>query len=109
LDSYPYNGGTHNLEALWSELPVVTRSGRQYLSRMGYAFLKAVNLDVGWAWSWEEYAQLGIEFGRNSALRLQIRSHLAIAKQPDTLAPLWNPKQLANRMYGVFEELRYQK
>lgn len=108
LDSYPYNGGTHNLEALWSELPVVTRSGRQYLSRMGYAFLKAVNLDVGWAWSWEEYAQLGIELGRDGALRRQIRDRLAIAKQPETLAPLWNPKQLANRMYRVFEELRYR-
>ncbi|MGC9524392.1 MAG: tetratricopeptide repeat protein [Limnospira sp.] len=109
LDSYPYNGGTHNLEALWSELPVVTRSGRQYLSRMGYAFLKAVNLDVGWAWSWEEYAQLGIEFGCNAALRRQIRDRLAIAKQPDTLAPLWNPKQLANQMYRVLEELRYRQ
>ncbi|MDY6806611.1 MAG: tetratricopeptide repeat protein, partial [Cyanobacteriota bacterium] len=36
LDSYPYNGGTHNLEALWANLPVITRTGNQYLSRMGY-------------------------------------------------------------------------
>lgn len=107
LDSYPYNGGTHNLEALWSELPVVTRSGRQYLSRMGYAFLKAVNLDIGVGWSWEEYTQLGIEFGQNAALRQQISNHLARVKQPETLAPLWNPKQLAAQMYRTFEQLRH--
>ncbi|ERT03544.1 glycosyl transferase 41 family protein, partial [Lyngbya aestuarii BL J] len=31
LDSYPYNGGTHTLEALWFEVPVVTRKGEQFL------------------------------------------------------------------------------
>lgn len=108
LDSYPYNGGTHNLEALWSELPVVTRSGRQYLSRMGYAFLKAVNLDIGVGWSWEEYSEIGIKFGQNLGLRQQISSHLAMVKQPETLAPLWNPKQLAGEMYEVFTELRHK-
>ncbi len=107
LDSYPYNGGTHNLEALWSTIPVVTRAGEQYLSRMGYAFLKAVNLDMGVAWSWEEYTALGIQFGQNPNLRYQIRAHLAQAKQPQTLAPLWNPRKLAQEMYQVFQQLLY--
>ena len=105
LDSYPYNGGTHNLEALWSTIPVVTRAGEQYLSRMGYAFLKAVNLDMGVAWSWEEYTALGIKLGQNPSLRQQIRSHLTQAKQPETLAPLWNPQKLAIEMYHVFQQL----
>jgi predicted O-linked N-acetylglucosamine transferase (SPINDLY family) len=105
LDSYPYNGGTHNLEALWSTIPVVTRAGEQYLSRMGYAFLKALNLDIGVAWSWEEYTSLGIQLGQNPNLRHQIRAHLAQAKQPETLAPLWNPRKLAQEMYQVFQQL----
>jgi predicted O-linked N-acetylglucosamine transferase (SPINDLY family) len=104
LDSYPYNGGTHNLEALWSTIPVVTRAGEQYLSRMGYAFLKAVNLDLGVAWSWEEYTALGIQLGQNPSLRHQIRTHLVRAKQPQTLAPLWNPRKLAQEMYQVFQQ-----
>lgn len=40
LDSYPYNGGSHNLEALWFNLPVVTRSGEQSFARMGCSFCK---------------------------------------------------------------------
>ncbi|WP_449416262.1 tetratricopeptide repeat protein [Phormidium nigroviride] len=105
LDSYPYNGGTHNLEALWANLPVVTRAGNQYLSRMGYAFLKSVNLDVGVAWNWEEYTQWGIKFGRDAAFRNAVREHLVRSKQPENLAPLWNPKKLAQEMYEVFQEL----
>ncbi|MGB3534546.1 MAG: tetratricopeptide repeat protein [Microcoleaceae cyanobacterium] len=105
LDSYPYNGGTHNLEALWSTIPVVTHAGEQYLSRMGYAFLKAVNLDIGVAWSWEEYTALGIQLGQNPQLRDQIRNHLTQAKQPQTLAPLWNPRKLAQEMYQVLQQL----
>lgn len=105
LDSYPYNGGTHNLEALWANLPVVTRSGDQYLSRMGYAFLKSANLDVGAAWSWEEYTQWGVKFGRDASFRNAVKQHLVKSKQPEHLAPLWNPKKLAEEMYEVFQKL----
>ncbi|EGK87561.1 tetratricopeptide repeat protein [Microcoleus vaginatus] len=105
LDSYPYNGGTHNLEALWANLPVVTRSGDQYLSRMGYAFLKSANLDVGAAWTWEEYTQWGVKFGRDAGFRNAVKEHLVKSKQPEHLAPLWNPKKLAEDMYEVFQKL----
>ncbi len=105
LDSYPYNGGTHNLEALWANLPIITRAGQQYLSRMGYSFLQNVNLDIGVAWSWEEYTEWGIKLGRDSGLRNWVREHLQKSKHPDNLAPLWNPKKLAKEMYQVFVEL----
>lgn len=105
LDSYPYNGGTHNLEALWANLPVVTRSGDQYLSRMGYAFLKSANLDVGAAWTWEEYTQWGVKFGRDASFRNAVKEHLIKSKRPEHLAPLWNPQKLAREMYEVFQQL----
>lgn len=106
LDSYPYNGGTHNLEALWANLPIITRTGEQYLSRMGYSFLQNVNLNIGVAWSWEEYTEWGIKLGKDLGLRNSVREHLQNSKNPDNLAPLWNPKKLAKQMYQVFAELR---
>lgn len=109
LDSYPYNGGTHNLEALWFNLPVVTRCGEQYLSRMGYSFLQTLSIQAGIANSWEEYTNWGIELGKNTDLRLSIRSQLEQSKQPETLSPLWNPKKFAEDMYAVFEELLAKK
>lgn len=105
LDSYPYNGGTHNLEALWFNLPVVTRTGEQYLSRMGYSFLKTLGVAAGIANSWEEYIDWGVKLGKDSELRQKIQQQLVASKQPETLSPLWNPKKFAQDMYVMLEKL----
>ena len=105
LDSYPYNGGTHTLEALWFDLPVITWTGEQFLSRMGYSFLQALGIETGVAWSWEEYVELGVKFGKDSELRKAIKAQLVKSKESGNLSPLWNPKKFAGDMYAVFEKL----
>jgi predicted O-linked N-acetylglucosamine transferase (SPINDLY family) len=109
LDSYPYNGGTHNLEALWFNLPVVTKSGETYLSRMGYSFLKTLSLTECITNSWEEYIELGVKLGKDQELRQEIKNKLVQSKQPETLSPLWNPQKFAQDMYKVFEQLLAEK
>lgn len=44
LDSYPFNAGTTANDALWMGLPVLTRSGRTFASRMAGALLTAAGL-----------------------------------------------------------------
>ncbi|HIK10511.1 MAG TPA: tetratricopeptide repeat protein [Oscillatoriaceae cyanobacterium M33_DOE_052] len=105
LDSYPYNGGTHNLEALWFNLPVVTKVGEQFLARMGYSFLTTLGIAEGVAWSWDEYVEWGVKLGLDASLRHHLRERLRASKQPDNLAPLWNPRKFARDMYGIFEQL----
>ncbi|WP_373537209.1 tetratricopeptide repeat protein [Microcoleus sp.] len=105
LDSYPYNGGTHTLEALWFNLPVVTRTGEQFLSRMGYSFLQVLGMETGAAQSWAEYVDMGVKLGKDGDLRQAIKAHLMKSKDPANLSPLWNPKKFADDMYGVFEKL----
>ena len=109
LDSYPYNGGTHNLEALWFNLPVVTKSGETYLSRMGYSFLKTLSLDECITGSWEEYIETGIKLGKDQEFRQSIKEKLVQSKQPETLSPLWNPQKFAQDMYKLFEQLLAEK
>ena len=105
LDSYPYNGGTHTLEALWFNLPVVTRTGEQFLSRMGYSFLQTLGIKTGVAWSWPEYVELGVKLGKDGELRKAIKAQLVQSKKAVTLSPLWNPKKFASDLYAVFEKL----
>ncbi len=105
LDAYPYNGGSHNLEALWFNLPVVTRAGEQSFARMGCSFLQALGISEGIARSWEEYVEWGIKFGIDTTLRNSIGERLIQSKQPDTLAPLWNPKKMASDMYSLLQKL----
>ncbi len=105
LDSYPYNGATHTLEALWLHLPVITHVGQQSFARMGYSLLHNVGLQAGIAWNWEEYIQKAIWLGKDSKARNAISQQLELAKQPESLASIWNPKQFANDMYALFQEL----
>jgi predicted O-linked N-acetylglucosamine transferase (SPINDLY family) len=44
LDSYPFNGGTTANDALWMGLPVLTRAGQTFASRMAGALLTAAGL-----------------------------------------------------------------
>lgn len=105
LDSYPYNGGTHTLEALWFNLPVITRTGEQFLSRMGYSFLQTLGIENGVAWSWQEYVELGVKLGKDGELRKAIQAELVKSKEAGNLSPLWNPKKFAGDMYAMFEKL----
>lgn len=105
LDSYPFNGGTHTLEALWFNLPVVTKTGEQFFSRLGYSFLNTLAIEAGIAHNWEEYIDWGIKLGTNPDLTHKIKAQLAQSKQPEHLSPLWNPKKFAQDMYNTLEKL----
>lgn len=105
LDTYPYNGGTHNLESLWFNLPIITLCGEQATSRMGYSFLKAVGISEGVAKNWDEYIEWGVKLGNNPDLRMELQQRLKQSKQKETLSPLWNPKKFAIASYKIFESL----
>jgi len=107
LDSYPYSGATHNLEALYFNQPIVTRVGEQSFSRLGYSLMRAAGLDQeGMAWTWDEYIEWGVRLGRDRELCNAVRHKLQQAKNPANPAPLWNPKGFAAEMYGILQDLR---
>jgi predicted O-linked N-acetylglucosamine transferase (SPINDLY family) len=89
-------------------LPVITHVGQQSFARMGYSLLQNVGLQAGIAWNWEEYIQKAIWLGKDTKARNAISQQLERAKQPEFLASIWNPKQFANDMYALFQELAQQ-
>ena len=105
LDSFPYNGGSHSLEALWFNVPLVTRKGEGGMSRMGYSLLKNLGIESGIASSWDEYVEWGVKFGKDASLRNSVREKLMKSKQADCLAPVWNPQKFAVDMLAIFEGL----
>ena len=44
LDTFPFNAGTTASDALWAGLPILTRAGDSYVSRMAGSLLHAMNL-----------------------------------------------------------------
>lgn len=67
LDTFPYNAGTTASDCLWMGTPILTRSGRSYISRMAGSLLSAVGLPDLITTSLAEYEQRAVQIGQNPA------------------------------------------
>lgn len=61
LDTFPYNAGTTATDALWSGLPIVTYSGRTYVSRMAGSLLTSAGLHDFIAESLAGYEEIAVQ------------------------------------------------
>ncbi|MGI0479171.1 O-linked N-acetylglucosamine transferase, SPINDLY family protein [Geminocystis sp. CENA526] len=102
LDTYPYNGSTTTLEALWAEIPVVTRVGEQFAARNSYTYMVNAGITEGIAWSEEEYISWGIKFGTDENLRKEVSWKL---RQSKKTSPLWNAKQFTREMEKAYQQM----
>ena len=105
LDTYPYNGATTTLETLWMGIPLVTRVGEQFAARNSYTMMKNVGVEVGIAWSDEEYLEWGIRLGKDAALRQEVAWQLRKSRQT---SPLWNAKQFTREMERAYQQMWQQ-
>jgi predicted O-linked N-acetylglucosamine transferase (SPINDLY family) len=102
LDTYPYNGATTTLEALWAGIPLVTRVGNTFSSRNSYGFLKNLDISEGISWTNEEYIKWGIRLGTNETLRQKVVWKL---KQSRVTSPLWNTRKFVRDMETAYQEM----
>jgi predicted O-linked N-acetylglucosamine transferase (SPINDLY family) len=65
LDSSPFNGGTTTCETLHLGLPLITLRGEAFISRMGYAILKSLNLEEWVASTPQHYVQIAVALSKN--------------------------------------------
>lgn len=81
LDTYPYNGTTTSMDALWMGLPVVTLVGASHASRVTYDLLSRIGLERYAAASRDEYVDIAVRLAqhgpRNVADRHDLRRTLA--------------------------------
>jgi predicted O-linked N-acetylglucosamine transferase (SPINDLY family) len=102
LDTYPYNGATTTMEALWMCIPLVTRVGEQFAARNSYTMMINAGLTEGIAWNDQEYVDWGIKFGTDESLRKQVFWKL---KESRKTAPLWNAEQFTKDMESAYEQM----
>lgn len=81
LDTFPYNGGTTTLHALWMGVPTLTLAGSTTAGRSGACILGHVELEKFVAHDADEFLQKGLFWADNlpelSNIRAGLREHFA--------------------------------
>lgn len=102
LDTYPYNGATTTIEALWMCIPLVTRVGEQFAARNSYTMMINAGIIEGIAWSDQEYVNWGIRLGTDESLRKQVFWKL---KESRKTSPLWDAERFTRDMESAYMQM----
>jgi protein O-GlcNAc transferase len=102
LDCFPNGGCTTTCEALWMGVPVITLTGRSYVSRMSTAVLHGAGLHDWCVASEQEYLDLAIRQAANLSWLRQNRSHW---RQQVISNPLGDAADLMQHLEACFSTL----
>ena len=105
LDTFPFNAGTTASDALWMGTPIVTLSGRTYISRMAGSLLSAVGLPELATTTLAGYEQLAVLLGRQPA---RIESYKRYLAEHGRTSPLFDLPQVVRDIEAQFERLALQ-
>lgn len=102
LDTFPYNAGTTASDCLWMGTPILTRSGRTYISRMAGSLLTAVGLPDLITTTIEEYEQRAVQIGNQPARTASYKRYLA---EHGRSSPLFDIPAIVRDLEREFERL----
>ena len=105
LDTYPYTGHTTTSDALWTGLPVVTKIGNSFSSRVSSSILSAISLNELITNCDEEYKSLILNLSNDKNKLNKIKEKII---ENIKTKPLFNSKlyteNLENAYYKVFKD-----
>jgi len=99
LDCFPNGGCTTSCEALWMGVPVITKSGQSYVSRMSTAVLQGAGLPQLCASNDDDYINLAVQQAQNLAWLRSHRDHWRAQVQG---SPLGDAKDLMHQITASF-------
>jgi predicted O-linked N-acetylglucosamine transferase (SPINDLY family) len=107
LDTAPYGAHTTASDALWAGLPVLTRPGKSFASRVASSLLHAIGLPELIAETAESYEALAIALARNPEKISALKVKLATNRFTH---PLFNTALFAQRIESAYAAVyeRYQ-
>lgn len=85
LDCFPFNGGTTVNDALWMNLPVLTRSGRTFASRMAGSLLHNLGLAELVVDNFADYEELAVALATQPQRMAEIRQRLEVNRSRSAL------------------------
>ena len=102
LDTTPYNAHTTAGEALAAAVPVITRRGRTFASRVATSLLHAVELGHLSVQDPASYERLAIDLAHSPPALAALKAHL---RRVRTSAPLFDTQRLCRHLEEAFLEV----
>ena len=103
LDTFPYNGVTTTFEALWKNVPVITKVGYNFNSRCGESILKNANIENFIARDNDDYIEKAVYYANNINELDKVRKNL-FNKIKET--PLFDTKAFSNDFCEALESMQ---
>ena len=103
LDTFPFNGVTTTFEALWKNVPVITKVGYNFNSRCGESILKNANIENFIATNNEDYIEKAVYYASNINELDNTRKNL-FNKIRET--PLFDTKAFCNDFCEALENMQ---
>ena len=104
LDTFNYNGHTTTSDALWSGLPVLTKMGKGFASRVSASLLTSIGLTELITRSEKEYEEMAFNLAQNPKKLAKLKTKLAELREQ---SPLYNSelftRDLENKLTDLFE------
>ena len=107
LDTLPFNAHTTASDALWAGLPVLTRLGESFASRVAASLLNAIRLPELITQTQEDYEALAIKLGNNPAKLQAIKDKLEANR---LTTPLFDTALFTRNIEDAYTQMyeRYQ-
>lgn len=106
LDCFICGAHTTAVEALWQELPVVTKIGKTFQSRVPSSILAAAGLDMLITHSVDEFIERAIEIATSPDKLLKLKKYL---KENKNSLPLFNQRKWVKDFESLLVEVIHQK
>jgi predicted O-linked N-acetylglucosamine transferase (SPINDLY family) len=88
LDTFPYNAGTVASDALRMALPLVTRAGESFASRMAASLLTALGATGGIASDFETYEEIAVSFATDPAAYAGYKAQVSLDRWQATIGDI---------------------
>lgn len=102
IDNWPCNAHTTASDALWAGLPLVTRAGRSFASRVAASLLNAVGLPELITYSDEEYEEKVVALASNLGELQRLKEHLHGVRHS---CPLFDCERFTENLERAYQQV----
>ena len=106
LDTFPYNAHTSAIDTLWAGVPIVTRMGRSFASRLAGSLLKSIGLDDLITNSIQEFEDMAVDLALHPE---KLKKYRKLLQDNRTTHRLFNMKLYAENFEKALIEVYHKQ